>query len=234
MQDRYQTDCTSRTGESEPYTADNVNINAPENVWAAQWWQDFILKDKAAKLVTDKKDSREMFWNGDVPFNMDGPWFVGMCKERDESLMDDIGIIPQFDVVYDGTTYKPNPTNYPLVTMISKNCKHPKEAYAFLEWMTTDEAQKIIADCGMIPSNTDYSTSDEYIQNHELEHKIVEFMQNNYTDLVADPNISQLGEISQIMLDAAQKMFSEQAADVQEEMDSAQKQVEEVMSRDAE
>ena len=41
--------------------------------------------------------------------------------------MDDIGIIPQFDVVYDGTTYKPNPTNYPLVTMISKNCKHPKE-----------------------------------------------------------------------------------------------------------
>lgn len=100
--------------------------------------------------------------------------------------MDDIGIIPQFDVVYDGTTYKPNPTNYPLVTMISKNCKHPKEAYAFLEWMTTDEAQKIIADCGMIPSNTDYSTSDEYIQNHELEHKIVEFMQNNYTDLVAD------------------------------------------------
>ena len=194
----------------------------------------FILKDKAAKLVTDKKDSREMFWNGDVPFNMDGPWFVGMCKERDESLMDDIGIIPQFDVVYDGTTYKPNPTNYPLVTMISKNCKHPKEAYAFLEWMTTDEAQKIIADCGMIPSNTDYSTSDEYIQNHELEHKIVEFMQNNYTDLVADPNISQLGEISQIMLDAAQKMFSEQAADVQEEMDSAQKQVEEVMSRDAE
>ena len=128
-------------GESEPYTADNVNINAPENVWAAQWWQDFILKDKAAKLVTDKKDSREMFWNGDVPFNMDGPWFVGMCKERDESLMDDIGIIPQFDVVYDGTAYKPNPTNYPLVTMISKNCKHPKEAYAFLEWMTTDEAQ---------------------------------------------------------------------------------------------
>ena len=144
------------------------------------------------------------------------------------------GIIPQFDVVYNGKTYKPNPTNYPLVTMISKNCKHPKEAYAFLEWMTTDEAQKIIADCGMIPSNTDYSTSDEYIKNHELEHKIVEFMQNNYTDLVADPNISQLGEISQIMLDAAQKMFSEQAADVQTEMDSAQKQVEDVMSRDAE
>ena len=220
-------------GESEPYTAENVNVNAPENVWAAQWWQDFILKDKAAKLVTDKKDSREMFWNGEVPFNMDGPWFVGMSKERDESLMEDIGIIPQFDIVYEGETYKPNPTNYPLVTMISKNCEHPEEAYAFLEWMTTDEAQKIIADCGMIPSNTDYSTSEEYINNHELEHAIVDFMQNNYTDLVADPNIPQLGEISQIMLDAAQKMFSEQAADVQSEMDTAQEKIEEVMNRDA-
>ena len=218
-------------GESEPYTADNVNVNAPENVWAAQWWQDFILKDKAAKLVTDKKDSREMFWNGEVPFNMDGPWFVGMSKERDESLMDDIGIIPQFDVTYEGETYKPNPTNYPLVTMISKNCEHPDEAYAFLEWMTTDEAQALIADCGMIPSNTDYSTSDEYIKNHELEYAIVGFMQNNYAELIADPNIAQLGEISQVMLDAAQKMFSEQAADVQTEMDNAQKQIEEVMSR---
>ena len=86
--------------------------------------------------------------------------------------------------------------------MINKDCKHPQEAYDFLEWMTTDEAQAIIADCGMIPSNTDYSTSDEYIKNHELEYKIVDFMQNNYTTLVADPNIPQLGEISQIMLDA--------------------------------
>ena len=174
---------------------------------------------------------RDRFWNGEVPFNMDGPWFVGMSKERDESLMDDIGIIPQFDVTYEGETYKPNPTNYPLVTMISKNCEHPDEAYAFLEWMTTDEAQALIADCGMIPSNTDYSTSDEYIKNHELEYAIVGFMQNNYAELIADPNIAQLGEISQVMLDAAQKMFSEQAADVQTEMDNAQKQIEEVMSR---
>ena len=50
-------------------------------------------------------------------------------------------------------------------------------------------------------------------------------------ELIADPNIAQLGEISQVMLDAAQKMFSEQAADVQTEMDNAQKQIEEVMSR---
>ncbi len=218
-------------GEKGPYTAENVNVNSPGNVWAAEWWQDLIVKDKAVKLVTDKKDSREMFWNGDVPFNMDGPWFVGMTRERDKALFEDIGIIPQFDIVYDGKTYKPNPTNYPLVTMISKNCKNPDAAWAFLEWMTSKEAQAIIADCGMIPSNLDYSTSDEYLKNHSLEYSIVDFMKNNYTDLVADPNIPQLGEISQIMLDAGQAMFSEQAADVKTKMDEAQKAIEEVMSR---
>ena len=169
-----------------------------------------------------------MFWNGEVPFCMDGPWFVGMTSD---DVLEDTGIIAQPDIVYNGETYKPNPTNYPLVTMINKDCKHPQEAYDFLEWMTTDEAQAIIADCGMIPSNTDYSTSDEYIKNHELEYKIVDFMQNNYTTLVADPNIPQLGEISQIMLDACQHMFSEQGADVKSEMDDAQSKIEEVMNK---
>ncbi len=218
-------------GETGPYTAENVNVNSPENVWAAQWWQNLIVKDKAVKLVTDKKDSREMFWNGDVPFNMDGPWFIGMTKARDSKLFDDMGIIPQFDVVYNGKTYKPNPTNYPIVTMVSKNCKNPDAAWAFLEWMASPEAQAIIADCGMIPSNLDYSTSDEYLKNNALAYSIVDFMKNNYTTLVADPNIPQLGEMSKIMLDAGQAMFSEQAADVKTKMDEAQKAIQEVLSR---
>lgn len=211
-----------------PYDAEHVNVNSEANVWAAQWWQDFILKDKAATLVTDKSDTREMFWNGEIPFCMDGPWFIGMTSE---DILEDVGIIAQPDIVYNGETYKPNPTNYPLVTMINKDCEHPDEAYAFLEWMTSDEAQALVAECGMIPSNTDYSTSEDYIANHELEYAIVDFMQNNYTELVADPNIPELGEISQIMLDAGQKMFSDQAADVQTEMDDAQKKIEEVMGR---
>lgn len=53
-------------GETGPYTADRLNCNSPENVWAAQWWNDFIAVEKCGKLVLDKKDSREMFWNGEV------------------------------------------------------------------------------------------------------------------------------------------------------------------------
>ena len=58
-----------------------------------------------------------------------------------------------------------------------------------------------------------------------------ELMHNNYATLVADPNIPQLGEISQIMLDACQHMFSEQGADVKSEMDDAQSKIEEVMNK---
>ena len=50
-----------------PYDAEHVNVNNEGNVWAAQWWQDYILKDKAATLVTDKSETREMFWNGQIP-----------------------------------------------------------------------------------------------------------------------------------------------------------------------
>ncbi len=218
-------------GESGPYEAGRVNVNDPANVWAAEWWQSFLMDDNAGKPVPDKKDSRELFWNKEVPFNYDGPWFVGMTRERDAALIDDIGLIPSFDVVYDGTTYKPNPTNYPLVTMLSKNCKNPEEAWKFMEWMASPEAQALVADCGMIPSNKEYASTPEYIANHELEQLFLKFAEENYTNLVSDPAIPQQQELSQVMIDATQAMFSEQRADAQTTLDEAAAQIETIMNK---
>lgn len=218
-----------KDGETGPYTADRVNVNAPENVWAAQWWNDFLAIDKAVKLVPDKKDSRELFWNGNVPFNMDGPWFIGMTNERDTDLLEDVGIIPQFDMVYEGKNYKPNPSNYPVLSCISSQCKNVDAAWDFIVWMTSDEAQRIIADCGQIPASVEYSTSDEYAENYPMSHLFVDFIQNNYTTLVSDPAIPQYGEISQVLLDTSQIIFSDQSMDVSEEMDKAQSKIEEII-----
>ncbi|WP_024344890.1 ABC transporter substrate-binding protein [Lacrimispora indolis] len=218
-------------GEAGPFTAERVNVNSPENVWAAQWWQHFLMDEKGGKPVPDKKDSRELFWNKEVPFNYDGPWFVGMTRERDDALMDDIGLIPSFDVVYEGKTYKPNPTNYPLVTMLSKNCNNPEEAWKFMEWMASDEAQALVADCGMIPSNKAYASTPEYIAGHELEQKFLTFAQENYADLVSDPAIPQQQELSQVMIDATQAMFSEQRDDAKTTLDDAAKQIKEIMNK---
>ena len=218
-------------GEKGPYIADRVNINEPSNVWAAKWWQDFLLVEKAGKPGPDKKDSRELFWNGNVPFNMDGPWFIGMTRERDAAFMENMGLIPQFDVVYNGKTYKPNPTNYPIVSMLSKNCKHPEEAWDFMKWMTSDEAQKIIAQSGMIPSAKSYSSSKEYKEAYPLAQLFPQFEKNNYATLISDPSIPQQGEIQQVMIDATQAMFSSKGADVQTTMDDAQRKIEAIMNK---
>lgn len=218
-----------KNGESAPYTADNLNCNSEENVWAAQWWNDFIATNKCGKLVLDKKDSREMFWNGEAPFNMDGPWFIGMSEEYGEELMNDIGIIPQFDIVYNGVTYKPNPTNYPVLSCISSNSKHAEEAWNFLLWMTSDEAQRIIADCGQIPASIEYSSSDEYKEAYPLSAKFADFIQNNYAALVADPAIPEYAELNQVMIDAAAEMFSEEAVDVRPILDDAYARMAEII-----
>ena len=210
-----------KDGESGPYTAERLNCNSDANAWAAQWWNDFIAKENCAKLVLDKKDSREMFWNGEVPFCMDGPWFIGMCQEHDAAMMEDIGIIPQFDVVYNGTTYKPNPQNYPVLSLISSNCKHPEEAWNFLLWMTSEEAQKIIADCGQIPASAEYASSQEYKDAYPLSALFYDFISNYYTTLVSDPAIPEYNELNQVMIDAAAEMFNNTSVDVKPILDAA-------------
>ncbi|MFC4598723.1 ABC transporter substrate-binding protein [Cohnella hongkongensis] len=195
-------------GEAGPYTADRINFNSPANVWAAQWWQDLIDNPQATPPGTrDKKVSREMFWNGQAAMIMDGPWFIGMTQERDQQLMDDLGLMAQPDVVYEGQTYKPNPHNYPLVSMISQDSKHKEEAWEFLKWMASPEAQEIIAGSGMIPSSKSYAGTEEYAAANPLAAQFFEIQDKLYAPPVMDPPISELGTLSQAVVNAAQDMF---------------------------
>lgn len=218
-------------GETGPYEAGKINVNSKENIWAAEWWQDFLADSKiTAPGTRDKKVGREMFWNKQAAMNMDGPWFIGMTQERDPSLMDDLGIIPQPVVEYEGQEYKPNPTMYPLVAMISKKSKHVEEAWDFLEWMASPEAQELIVSSGMIPSNKEFVATDKYKSENQVAVKFAEFLENNYAKAVMDPPIPQQGELSQIMLNAAQDMFVGKK-DAKSTMNEAAKKMEEVMER---
>ncbi|GGD84685.1 ABC transporter substrate-binding protein [Paenibacillus nasutitermitis] len=195
-------------GEAAPYDADHINVNSAANIWAATWWQDFIKNEKATPPGTrDKKVGREMFWNGQAAMNMDGPWFIGMTAETDAKLMDDLGLLAQPVITYEGKEYKPNPTMYPSVAMISKGSKHPEEAWKFLEFMTTPEAQKIISGSGMIPSNKEFVATEEYQKENPLAVKFFEFQDTLYAPAVMDPPIPEQGALSQIMVDAAQDIF---------------------------
>lgn len=217
-------------GEIGPYTAERINVNSDAVKWAAKEWQDYLLVDKCGKPAPDKKDSREYFWHGVAAFNHDGPWFIGMTEAAYPDLMDDIGLIPVPAVVYEGETYKANPSNYPIVSSISSNCENPQEAFDFLAWMASEEAQRVVADCGMIPSNREFSSSEEYAKDHALATVFNSFIGNQYDKLVNDPPIAQLQALQQVMIDATQAMFAG-GEDVSTTLDEAAEACKDIMNK---
>ena len=192
-----------------PYTADNVLVDSPEMKWAFKWWQDMIFKYKVTPPGSfDKAQERELFWNGTVAMNIDGPWFVGMTRAEDPALMDDLGVFPSPMVNYNGTLYPFHGETYAITHLISSNCAYPDEAWKFMEFMTTMEAQQVITGSGMIPTNLDFSLSEGYKAAEPLNAQLAAFVDElYYFPAAVDPNIPQLGEMERIMVDAAQEAF---------------------------
>lgn len=218
-------------GEQGPYTAERINFNSKENIWAAEWWQDFLNNPKITTPGTvDKKVAREMFWNGDAAMVMDGPWFIGMTSERDEELIEDLGLIPQPNIEYEGELYKSNPFNNPLVTTITKNSKHQEEAWEFMEWMTSPEAQEVIAGSGMIPSSKEFTETEEYKENNELAYQFVTYETDLYETPLMDPAIPEQGELFRLIIDATEEMFISNK-DATEIMNKTAKEMEDVMNK---
>jgi ABC-type glycerol-3-phosphate transport system substrate-binding protein len=214
--------------ELAPFTPENVNINSPANIWAAQTWQDWIVQD-FFNLVPDKRDSRELFWNGMVPFNFDGPWFIGMTRERDEALMDDLGLIPQFDLVFNGQRHVPNPSVFPLITLISTNAEHQDEAWNFMYWMASAEGQEIAAISGMTPASRSFAFSPAYRDAFPLGYQLMYFMENYYGPLINNPPLPEFGEIQRVMIETTQRIFSPAAADVETEMNEAHAEIQRIL-----
>lgn len=215
--------------EAPPFTAENVNINAPENIWAANLWQDWVVTDRLFNMVYNRNYARELFWNGDVAFNIDGPEFINMTNERDPALLDDIGIIPQFNLMFAGRMAIPNPSVELLVTMLSQNSAHQEEAWDFMLWMTGDGAQWLISHSGMVPSSRSFAAMEVYRENNPLESQFFNFMVNYYGPLLLDPFIPEMDDIKAVLQEAAERMFSSEAADVETEMNAAQARVQEIM-----
>lgn len=212
---------TGNEGVDTGYTAENINANSPANVWAAEFWTKLILEDKCVRLTNTKGAGRELFWNGEVAFNHDGSWFVGMTEARDPELMNDMGIIPVPQVVYNGETYKANPTLYAVVSCVSSASKHPQEAIDFLTWMASPDGQAVLEVSGMVPSNSQYCIDSNYAERNPLNYQIAEYQNSVYADvLVSDPAIPEQAELQNILVDACQEIFTG-AVSAQEGLDQA-------------
>ena len=193
----------------------------------AAWWQSLISEGLVVS-GTDKSDARQIFWNGTAAFCMDGPWFIGMTQDAGEDVWNDTGVISLPMISYNGEEYTPAPVNYPYIMTISSNCEHKDEAWAFIEWMASDEAQKIIGECGMIPSVKAYSESDEYMSAYPMQADMLQYS-NGYV-LTPNPTTPAFSELESIMNEACQSMFGEDLADPQETLDGAAEEMKEVMA----
>jgi ABC-type glycerol-3-phosphate transport system substrate-binding protein len=98
-----------------------------------------------------------------------------------------------------------------------------------MNWMASDEAQKISGTSGMIPASVAYSNSAEYKADHPQSSLFAEILKT-YGPQVADPFIAQQGELSQIMINAAQEMFVA-GADAKTVLDKAAESCKQIMSR---
>jgi multiple sugar transport system substrate-binding protein len=209
-----------------PFEPDNIIVGNEAWNYAFKWWQDMIFTHKVvAPTPYDKAGERDLFWNGVVAMNIDGPWFVGMTKEYDEALLDDLDIIASPDVVYNGKQYPFHKQNYGITHLVSSNSKNPDEAIKFLLWMATPEAQALVSECGMIPSNTEYSTGSDYYATWPLNAKLASLAEERYYEPpTLDPEIPELGEINRIMINAAQAAFVNQE-DVADVLDEAAEEI---------
>jgi hypothetical protein len=82
--------------------ADNIQVNSDANVWAAlASGRIILLKNGYGKRPRTRRIPGNISGTA-IPaaFCYDGPWFVGMCEANDPSMMDDIGIIPSPNVIY--------------------------------------------------------------------------------------------------------------------------------------
>lgn len=217
--------------EQGPYTAENIIFDSEANRWAAKWWQSFIFDEGAGtSTYPGYKEMRENFWNGNLAFIYDGPWFIGMCEETEGFDMGNVGLIAAPDIVYNGQSYKPNPSLYPYFTVISNRSAHPAECKAFLTWLISDEAQAIIARCGMIPVSKSYVENSDYKTKYALNYSFADFLANNYATPVSDPAIPQQGELQQVLVDVGQAVFGAKG-DVDTEFASGAQRMRDIMKR---
>ena len=213
--------------EKGPYSADTINVNSQAAIDMASWWQS-LISEGLVKAGTDKSDARELFWNGQAAFDRDGPWFIGMTQAESQDVFDDMGVIAMPAVSYNGETYKASPINYPYIMTISSNCEHPDEAWTFIEWMASEEAQEIIAECGMVPCSKAYSGTDTYLAAYPMQAQMMGF-EKDYV-LTPNPTTPAFSELEQELNEGCQRMFGENLEDPKTVLDEVADQMKSTMA----
>jgi len=137
---------------SDDYTTVDGFLNSPESIKALETMVDWNKKGLVIPpLMGGEPGAWDGLKSGQYLMVDDGPWFYSILlgdKENTFNPLDNTvrGLIPE------------GPGGSRSVVggedlVIFANAKHPDEAWTFMQWMLTEEPQKIMAETGLIPTN---------------------------------------------------------------------------------
>lgn len=189
----------------------------PEFVQTIQWMRD--MTDAGYMMpFADSEDVNELFVGGEASLTTDGSWMIGFYVD---GLGDDVG----FARLPEGPEGRNSMFNG-LSDAIWAGTDHPEEAWKWVEFMATEEAQNIVAEHGVVFPAIESATEKTLEVREEDGLDVTAF-----TDLAFEedqthlhPIVANATDIDSIMQDAFERIWLE-PADPDEELERANSEI---------
>jgi multiple sugar transport system substrate-binding protein len=178
---------------NDDYTKFDGFINSPASIKAveemANWHKEGLT---APTILGGEPGTWDGMKNNEYLMIDDGPWFYSILMNEEGSNFDALndtvrGLIPAGD---GGSRSVIGGENL----VIFANSKHPEEAWTFAKWMLTEEPQKLMAETGLIPTNTNAANDSTFLETPFIE----EYVKQLETALPRTP-IAQWSEIEAVI-----------------------------------
>ncbi|WP_276353825.1 ABC transporter substrate-binding protein [Cohnella caldifontis] len=119
-----------------PFSEDfsGADLTTPEAKRIMRYWKDVVDANVGANAVNQAQDKASDAWFDDkVAIMMSGNWFAGRIRntEKAKGRLQDYGFAPA--PVFEGGV-RISPTGYAVGGVISKQTRHPDEAWRVFEW----------------------------------------------------------------------------------------------------
>ncbi|MGE5591508.1 MAG: ABC transporter substrate-binding protein [Bacillota bacterium] len=139
-----------------PISADktNITINSPEAVTALDYYTGLITKDKVAATPKDlgAEWAGDAFAKGTAAMALEGHWMLPFLNEKKVAFSWGVAELPA------GPKARSNFV-FTVSYSISARSKHPEEAFKLVNFLTSPESQKKVAELGLeLPSRKSVAT----------------------------------------------------------------------------
>ncbi|WP_309121877.1 extracellular solute-binding protein [Paenibacillus sp.] len=169
---------------NDEYTRATGYLDSDATVAAATRLKELYLKGVMnPNLIYGRVDLWDAIFGEGYVMIDEGPWFFTIKLNSGDRAKVEERLLPAPFPVSDGFGSVIGGENL----VISKGTKHPEAAWTFLAWMVSPEAQRFVAEMGLIPTNLEVLGSPEFEEGREFKQAYIEGLANAfYRPLIAN------------------------------------------------